>query len=118
MTETSAVIRLVKEARHKLQPAIAPRDPRLHIDIARPTAKVLLKRPYRDAEYVRRHVDYVVDMSADEGEAHIIRNLQCIRRNLEELGIDRKVIEQEVRSIEGAVRSELWRRILLPGGDR
>jgi hypothetical protein len=118
MIEKATVTRLVQQARHKLHPATAPRDPRLHIHIAPPRAKVLLKRPYRDGEYVRRHVGYVVEMGAEEGEAHIVRNLNCIRRNLEEMGIDRGVIDQEVRSIGAAVRAELWRQILLPGGDQ
>jgi Family of unknown function (DUF6074) len=118
MTETSAVAQLVREARHKLRPASAPRDARLHVQIAPPVAKVLLLRGrFRDANYIRTHVGYVVDMGAERGEQHIVRNLACIRRNLEEMGVDRDVIDREVRSIEAAVRAELWRQILLPAGD-
>lgn len=117
MTERSALTRLVQEARRKLAPAPRSEEPRLHINIERPTARVLLKRPYRDAAYVRTHVGYVVDMGAERGEAHIVRNLNCIRQNLEEMGIDGNIVDQEVRSIEAAVRAELWRQILLPVGD-
>jgi hypothetical protein len=117
MTETSAVTRLVKEARHKLQPASAPRDARLHVDIARPTAKVLLKRPFRDAVYIRGHVAYVVKESAERGEQHIVRNLISIRRKLDAMGLDRDVVDREMREIESAVRAELWRQIILGDGE-
>jgi hypothetical protein len=119
MIEKATVTRLVQQARHKLQPAIAPRDPRLHIHIAPPRAKVLLIRGrYRDAAYVKRHVAYVLTRGAEQGETHIAQNLNCIRQNLEKMGIDSDVIDQEVRSIAAAVRAELWRQVLTPDGDR
>jgi hypothetical protein len=122
MIEKSAVTRVVYDAKREPAPKDSVRRGggyRLHIHIAPPRAKVLLLRGrFRDAAYVRTHVGYVVDMGAERGEQHIVRNLDCIRRNLDEMGVDRNVIDQEVRSIEAAVRAELWRQILLPDGDR
>jgi hypothetical protein len=119
MTETSAVAQLVREARHKLQAASAPRDPRLHIHIAPPMAKVLLLQGrFRDAAYVRRHVEYVLSRDAEQGEQHVRRNLGAIRRTLEEMGVDKKAIDAEVRAIEAAVRAEIWRQVLTPDGQQ
>ena len=117
MTEKSRVVRLVSNTLSELLPARRPTrsdDPNLRVKIARPTATVLLKRPFRDAAYIRRHVSYVVKESAEQGEQHIIRNLLSIRRKLDEMGLDREVIDRETREIEAAVRAELWRQILLP----
>ena len=114
---TKKVAHLVTMAReqkchHRFEnPAL---EPILHIEIARPTAKVLLKRPFRDAAYIRTHVSYVVKESAEQGEQHIIRNLLSIRRKLDEMELDREIIEREMREIEAAVRAELWRQILTP----
>ena len=96
----------VPERRTHCRPA--PSAPR------RPTATVLLLGPFRDAAYVRQHVAFVVRESAEKGEEHIIRNLLSIRHKLEVMGIDRRAIDREVDRIEGAVRAELWRQVLLP----
>jgi hypothetical protein len=118
MIEKATVTRLVQQARHKLHPAIEPRGPRLHIHIAPPRAKVLLLRGrFRDAAYVRTHVGYVVEMGAERGEQHIVRNLTSIRRKLDAMGLDRDVVDREMREIESAVRAELWRQIILGDGE-
>jgi hypothetical protein len=117
MTEKS-LARLVHETRRELAPEPRREAPRLPVKIDLPGAKVLLKRPYRDAAYVKRHVAYVLTRGAEQGETHIAQNLNCIRQNLEEMGIDSDVIDQEVRSIAAAVRAELWRQVLTPDGDR
>ena len=89
--------------------------PALHVEIAEPGAKVmLLPGKFRGAGYIRTHVAGVVEMGAEKGERHIVRNLAIIRDRLEELGIDEPAIAAELRRIEGAVRAELWRQILLP----
>src|SRR4051812_37385739 len=117
MTELSAVIRLVKEARHKVQPARAPKDPRLHVHIASPGAKVLLLQGrFRDDAYVRRHVAYVLTRDAEQGEQHVLRNLRAIRRTLQEMGVDADDADRELRSIEAKVRAELWRQVLTSDG--
>jgi hypothetical protein len=103
-----------------LRPAgAAEAAPRLHVEIVSPKAKVLLlPGHFRSAEHIKRHVAYVLTRDAEQGEQHIHRNLRAIRRTLQELGVDQEAIENEVRRIEGAVRAELWRQVLLPGGDQ
>ncbi|SRR5258708_36410569 len=121
MIEKSAVSRLVRDTKREAAPKDSVRrdgDYRLHIHIAPPTAKILLLRGrFRDANYVRTHVGYVVDMGAERGEQHIIRNLISIRRKLDAMGLDRDVVDREMREIESAVRAELWRQIILGDGE-
>jgi Family of unknown function (DUF6074) len=104
----------------KLAAATAPKQPQepiLHVEIAPRTARVLLMRGrFRGAEYIQRHVGYVVAMGGKKGEEHIGRNLYAIERKLRQIGIDEATIAAELQSIEGAVRAELWRQILTPDG--
>ena len=79
---------------------------------------MLLPGRYRDAAYVRRHVEHVLSRPADQGEAHVRRNLRCIGQNLEAIGVSQPEIVAEVRRIEGAVRAEIWRQVLSPDGSR
>jgi hypothetical protein len=117
MIETSAVTRLVRNARRSATPAtVRPAEPLLRVNVAIPKATVLLKRPFRDAAYIRRHVSYVVKEDAERGEWHIRRNLSIIRRKLDEMGLDPAVVDREVRDIEAAVRAELWRQVILGDG--
>jgi hypothetical protein len=92
--------------------------PRLPVRVDMPGARVmLLPGHFRHAEYVRQHVEHVLSRSAEQGEAHVRRNLRCIRENLEAMGVSRPEIDAEIRRIEGAVRAEIWRQVLLPDGD-
>lgn len=109
MSERSRMLQLVEGQRPA--PPIAP----LHIEIAPTKAKVIvLPGKFRGPEYIQTHVSYVVRMSAEKGEQHIVRNLSAIEDKLRELGIDEPTIAAELRSIEGAVRAEMWRQVLLP----
>jgi hypothetical protein len=116
--EKAKVSRVVRDARHDAAPLPRSDDrPRLHFHIATPTAKVMLiPGQFRGAEYVRRHVEYVVAMGAEKGEAHIVRNLGAIERTLREMGVDDAAVAAELRTIEGRVRAELWWQILTPEG--
>ncbi|WP_456719673.1 MULTISPECIES: DUF6074 family protein [unclassified Bradyrhizobium] len=83
--------------------------------VAGPTAKVmLLPGRFRGADYVRRHVSYVVAMDAECGEQHVQRNLDAIRRRLDEIGVDKRDANREIQTIEAAVRREIWRQVLTP----
>jgi hypothetical protein len=101
--------------------AIAPARPAavLKVKIAEPGAKVfLLPGKFRGADYIKMHVEGVVEMGAEQGERHIWRNLRAIEDKLRAMGVDQASIAAELRRIEGQVRAELWRQILLPdGGD-
>jgi Family of unknown function (DUF6074) len=93
-------------------------EARLCVRIDLPGAKVrLLPGHFRDAGYIRGHVEHVLSRSAEQGEAHVRRNLRCIRGNLEAMGVNRPEIDAEIRRIEAAVRAEIWRQVLLPDGD-
>ncbi|WP_354124603.1 DUF6074 family protein [Bradyrhizobium sp. LA6.10] len=110
--------RAVRNARREVRPDASSNSedaPRLRIRIAEPKAKVmLLPGRFRGAEYVKRHVKFVIRLEAERGEQHVQRNLDAIRRRLDEMGVGKRDADREVRSIEGAVRAELWRQVLLP----
>ncbi|WP_316185866.1 MULTISPECIES: DUF6074 family protein [unclassified Bradyrhizobium] len=111
------VAQAVRDARRAVAPPGTTGE-RLHISIASPRAKVLLlPGRFRDAAYICRHVEFVLTRPAEQGEQHIQRNLNAVRRTLEEMGVDQDAIKAEVQRIEAAVRAELWRQVLLPGGD-
>ncbi|MCK1474904.1 MULTISPECIES: DUF6074 family protein [unclassified Bradyrhizobium] len=117
MADTSA-IRVVRDARREAAPVDMTSDPRLHVQIAIRQAKViLLPGRFRDAAYVRRHVEFVLTRPAEQGEQHVRRNLSALRKNLEDMGVDQIAIDVEVRRVEAAVRAEIWKQVLLPGGD-
>jgi Family of unknown function (DUF6074) len=120
MTEKTAVSRAVRDARRDVAPSRRDDDsPRLHVRIAEPKAKVmLLPGRFRGTGHVKRHVEFVLTRSAEQGEQHVQRNLRAIRRTLEEMGVDQEAIDAELRTIEAAVRAELWQQVLLPDGDR
>jgi Family of unknown function (DUF6074) len=116
MTEKSAISRVVRDVRRDFAPADATHPahhPRLHVRIASPKV-MLLPGHFRGAAYVRGHVAYVLTRDAEQGEQHVQRNLNAIRRTLEEMGVEQDAIDAEVRTIEAAVRAEMWRRVLLP----
>jgi|ERR1700722_13381991 hypothetical protein len=115
MIET-AISRAVREVRREVAPDRRDDDHRqLRIRMTEPKAKVrLLPGHFRDAAYVRRHVSYVIAMDAERGEQHVQRNLDAIRRRLDEMGIGPQDADREVRTIEAAVRREIWQRVLLP----
>ncbi|OKO73035.1 DUF6074 family protein [Bradyrhizobium sp. NAS96.2] len=102
---------VVRDAKRELSPN--RRNTRRRI--VQPKAKVvLLPGRFRGADYVKRHVSYVVAMDAERGEHHVQRNLDAIRRRLDEIGVDKRDADREVRTIEAAVRREIWRQVLLP----
>lgn len=106
-------------ASHRPAAASPATSPRLHVEIAPRKAKILLLPGlFRGVGHVRRHVDFVLTLDAERGEQHVQRNLRALRRTLDELGVDPTTAEHEVRRFEGAVRAELWRRVLLQGGDQ
>lgn len=118
MTDRATLARLAHDARpNPAAPVRRLHERRLPVRVDLPGAKVmLLPGKYRDAAYVQRHVEHVLSRPADQGEAHVLRNLRCIRQNLEAIRVCQTEIDAEVNRIEGAVRAEMWRQVLLPGG--
>ena len=79
---------------------------------------MLLPGRFRGVDYIKRHVAHVLTRDAEEGERHVRRNLRALRLTLEEMDVDQIAIDAEVRRVEAAVRAELWKQVLLPGGDQ
>ncbi|QIG96294.1 DUF6074 family protein [Bradyrhizobium sp. 6(2017)] len=112
MTDKSAVRSVVHDVRRDVAPVDRDVDNRR---VAAPTAKImLLPGRFRGADYVRRHVSYVLTRPAEQGERHVQDNLREIRRLLDEIGVDKREADQEIRTIEAAVRREIWRQVLTP----
>jgi len=112
VTDKSAVRSVVHDVRRDVAPVDRDVDDRRG---DAPTAKImLLPGRFRGADYVRRHVSYVLTRPAEQGERHVQENLREIRRLLDELDVDKRDADREVRSIEAAVRREIWQRTLLP----
>ncbi|MDP2359012.1 MAG: DUF6074 family protein [Beijerinckiaceae bacterium] len=110
----SKVVALVSSARPR-QPSTKNNTDVMRVEIAPSQAKVLLiAGQFRSAEYIRTHVKYVLGLTAENGEQHVIRNLRAIERVLRQMGVEEAAITAELRIIEGAVRAELWRQVLLP----
>jgi len=117
MTDRATLARLAHDARpNPAAPVRRLHEQQLPVRVDMPGAKVmLLPGKYRDAAYVQRHVEHVLSRPADQGEAHVLRNLRCIRQDLEAMGIGPAEIAKEVCRIEGAVRAEIWRQVLQGG---
>jgi len=114
MTRKSAVVGVVRDVRRAMAPDAYSSSPKVY-RTAKPKARVLLlPGHFRGADYIRRHVEFVVGLDAERGELHVQRNLDAIRCRLDEMGVDKRDADREVRSIESAVRAEIWRRILTP----
>lgn len=117
MTDAAQIARIgrraIGRAARKSEPA------RLQVKVDLPGAKVfLLQGRYRHADYIARHVAHVLSRPADIGEAHVVRNLQAIRRSLLEIGVTEDQADAELQIIHSRVRAEIWRQVLLPDACR
>lgn len=70
----------------------------------------------RRVAYVRRQVHRVVELSGDAGERYIAQQVQLQRDAMVRKGVAFELIEVEMRCLESAIRSELWRHVFAPGG--
>lgn len=117
MTER-AVSRAVRNARREVAPAQERRSPASCPHRRAEGEGLTLPGRFRDAAYIKRHVEFVLTRPAEQGEQHVREKLNAIRRTLDEIGVDHFTIDAEVRRIEAKVRAELWRQVLTPGGDQ
>jgi hypothetical protein len=113
---TEAISKAVYDARREVAPVRRnDHHARLHVHIGERKATVmLLPGRFRDAAYVRRHVEFVLSRSVEQGQQHIQRNLSALRRNLEDMNVEQSEIDAEVERVSGAVWVELWRQVLTP----
>lgn len=117
MTDAVQIARIGRRAIGRATPEREPA--RLPVKVDLPGAKVfLLQGRYRHADYIARHVAYVLSRPADVGEAHVLRNLLAIRRSLLEIGVSEKQADAELQIIHSRVRAEMWRQVLLPEADQ
>lgn len=70
----------------------------------------------RRVRLIRRLANRISDMSARGAEQTLFCQMQIQRDALLSKGVAPATVDQQVRSLEGAIRAELWRIVLLPGG--
>jgi hypothetical protein len=70
----------------------------------------------RDRAFVRRHAALMASYSANAAEKHLSTQLDLQRRTMVRRGIDPSSIHEQVKALEAAIRAELWRTVLTPGG--
>lgn len=66
--------------------------------------------------YLRRQSSYVQSISLEAGARHIARQIDLQRQCLLAKGVSGPAVEAELRSLEIALRSQLWRGCHMPGG--
>lgn len=58
----------------------------------------------------------MTEMSPKAAERHLGRHLQTMAETLRGMGIPAEVVADQVYSAEHAIRAELWRSVMTPGG--
>lgn len=72
-------------------------------------------RPFpraRHRPFVLKHAANVAFMGQAAGEKYLAQQLDVQRKTMQKRGIDTAVIDGEVKRLENAIRSELWRIIM------
>jgi len=59
---------------------------------------------------------YMAQLDANGAEGHLKAQLTILERRLRKAGLADEVIQTERKAYELAVRAELWRQVLTPGG--
>jgi hypothetical protein len=70
----------------------------------------------RDRAFVRRHAELMASYSSSAAEKHLTTQLDLQRRTMTRRGIDPALIEEHIKALQLAIRSEVWRCVLTPGG--
>lgn len=70
----------------------------------------------RHRPFVLKHARNVAGKRADVGERYLADQLQIQRETMLKRGIAPEIVEQEVKSLELAIRAAIWRCVLTPGG--
>lgn len=68
----------------------------------------------RRGAYIRKQATRMAELSATHAEAHLRQQLRLQAETMQRKGVDERTIAREVRSLESAVRAELWRQIFAP----
>jgi hypothetical protein len=83
-----------------------------------PSAQLLAFPAGRRVGEIRRLAEQMRRLSYERGESHLQRQLRLKADALRRRGISDAQVLQQISSLEAAVRAELWRRELDPGGFR
>lgn len=70
----------------------------------------------RRRAFVRKHAQIALSYDAETGERHIQRQIRDQTAILTRKGIAEDRVNAEARSLEAALRAELWRTVMTPGG--
>ncbi len=70
----------------------------------------------RDRRFVARHAARIAASKPETGEKLLAHCLAVQAETMGRRGIPPDVIAREVRSLENAIRAELWNVVLTPGG--
>jgi hypothetical protein len=81
-----------------------------------PSATVLVFSPLRPREYVERMAMIILEVDAERGEMYLSLDMKLIGNDLIAAGADPAIVKREVCALESAIRAEMWRRVLIPGG--
>lgn len=70
----------------------------------------------RHRPFVLKHAGNVSCMGQAAGDRYLAQQLDVQRKTMAKRGVEPDLIEAEIRALECAIRAELWRLILTPGG--
>ncbi|WP_377847186.1 DUF6074 family protein [Bosea sp. UC22_33] len=79
-------------------------------------SNVLVFSRAHDKAFLRRHARRMASFRPKQAEGHLVRLLDQQRGTLRRRGITEDVIKAELAAIEGGIRGELWKVVLLRGG--
>ena len=70
----------------------------------------------RRRAFVCRHADIAWSYDAEAGERHIQRQVKEQTATLTRKGVSDERVEAEGKALEAALRAEMWRHVMMPGG--
>lgn len=70
----------------------------------------------RRSVFVRKHACRMATLSATAAESHLRRMLDVQRDVMGRRGVPSEEVARQLRSLELAIRAELWRCVFSPGG--
>ena len=80
-----------------------------------PAAAAVIPFPARRrTAYITKQAARMAELSDTHAEAHLRQQLRLQAETMERKGVDERTIAREVRSLELAIRAELWRQVLTP----
>lgn len=80
------------------------------------TARLYPFPAQRRVKLIRSIAAQMADCTRDRGERTISKALERQRTSMAKKGFDSETIDQEIRSLELAVRARLWGIVMMNGG--